>query len=87
MRVKSYEMSIQDFIQKVEHEFDQITPGTLTPESKIKDHFEWDSINALVFIALVNVEYDVEINAEDLQQSETVADLYSVVETRKQGAA
>jgi acyl carrier protein len=79
-------MNIQDFIQKVEHEFDQIAPGTLKPASIIRDHFEWDSINALVFIALVNVEYDVEINAEDLQQSVTVSDLFQLIEGRKQSA-
>lgn len=80
-------MNIQEFIQKVEHEFDQISPGSLTPESKIRDHFEWDSINALVFIALVNVEYDVEINADDLQQSDTVTDLYRIIENRKNSVA
>lgn len=80
-------MNIQEFIQKVEHEFDQINPGSLNPESKIRDYFEWDSINALVFIALVNVEYDVEINAEDLQQSETVSDLYAIIENRKNSVA
>ncbi len=80
-------MNIQEFIQKVEHEFDQINPGSLTPESKIRDYFEWDSINALVFIALVNVEYDVEINADDLQQSETVTDLYQIIENRKNSVA
>jgi len=80
-------MNIQDFIQKVETEFDQITPGSLKPESKIKEFFEWDSINALVFIALVNVEYDVEINAEDLQQSQTVHDLYTLVESKSKERA
>ncbi|MBS4056734.1 MAG: acyl carrier protein [Bacteroidetes bacterium] len=80
-------MNIQDFIQKVETEFDQITPGSLKPESEIKEFFEWDSINALVFIALVNVEYDVEINAEDLQQSQTVHDLYTLVESKSQERA
>lgn len=80
-------MNIQEFIQKVEHEFDQINPGSLTPESKIRDYFEWDSINALVLIALVNVEYDVEINADDLQQSETVTDLYQIIENRKNSVA
>jgi acyl carrier protein len=79
-------MNIQDFIQKVEHEFDQISPGSLKPESNIRDHFEWDSINALVFIALVNVEYDVEINADDLQQSATVSDLFQLIEAKKHSA-
>jgi acyl carrier protein len=75
-------MKVQDFIAKIEEEFEDLQKGILKPESKIKEHFEWDSINALVFIALVSSEYDVVINADDLQKSETVQDMYNIVESR-----
>ena len=50
---------IEEFIDKVEGEFEDMEPGKLMPESVIREHFTWDSINALIFIAHVNVEYDV----------------------------
>jgi acyl carrier protein len=75
-------MEIRDFILKIEEEFEDITKGALQPESNIRDHFEWDSVNALVFIAMINVEYDVVINAEDLQNSATVKDVYDIVQSR-----
>ena len=76
-------MSISNFISKVENEFEELNPGTLNPESVIREHVSWDSVNALIFIALINVEYSVEINAEDLVKSNTVQELFNIVEARK----
>ena len=75
-------VSVEEFITKLEGEFEDITPGTVKPESVIKDHFTMDSINALIFIAHVNVEYDVIIDAEELVNSEKVEDLYNIVSAK-----
>ena len=77
---------INEFIVKVEDEFEDLENGVLKPESVIRDHFTWDSINALILIAHVNVEYGVVINAEDLVNSKTIQDLYNVVNTRYQAS-
>ena len=45
-----------------------------------------DSINALIFIAHVNVEYDVVIDAEELVNSEKVRDLYDIVLSKVKAA-
>ena len=79
-------MNIEDFITHIEEEFDDITPGTLKPESIFREVFEWNSINALILIAMVKTEYDVAINAEDIASSKTVEDIYSIVESRVAGA-
>ncbi len=75
-------MDVKDFISKIEEEFEDIKKGGLEPQSKIREHFEWDSVNALVFIAMVNVEYDVVISAEDLQKSESVQDIFDLIQSR-----
>ncbi|MDP2722973.1 MAG: acyl carrier protein [Bacteroidales bacterium] len=75
-------MNINDFITKVEAEFEDVTPGTLTPTTILKEAFTWDSVNALIFLAHVNVEYDVEISANELIEAETVQDLYNLVESK-----
>lgn len=75
-------MKINDFISKVENEFEEIEPGSLKPESVIRDNISWDSVNALIFIALISVEYDVEINAEDLVNSSTLQDLFGIVKAK-----
>lgn len=79
-------VDINDFITKVEEEFEDLKTGALNPESVIREHFTWDSINALIFIAHVNVNYDVEITAQDLVDSTTVLDLYNLVKGKKEAA-
>jgi len=75
-------MNIDDFITRIEEEFDDLTPGTLKPESVFREVFEWNSINALILIAMVKTEYDVVINAEDIAKSKTVADIYQIIGSR-----
>jgi acyl carrier protein len=75
-------MKIEDFIARIEEEFDDIEPGTLKPESVFREVFEWNSINALILIALVKTEYDVTINAEDIANAKTVMDIYTIIEAR-----
>ncbi len=72
-------MSVEKFIEQVEEEFEELESGSLKPESNFREYFEWNSVNALIIIALIDSEYDVTINAEDIQNSETVQDLYNKV--------
>ncbi|MDZ7743385.1 MAG: acyl carrier protein [Bacteroidota bacterium] len=75
-------MKVEDFIATIEEEFDDVESGTLKPESNFREHFEWNSINALILIALVKTEYDVSINAEDIRDSKTIKDLFGIIEKR-----
>lgn len=77
-------MNITDFIKKVEEEFEDLQPNSLSPDDTLVEKFTWDSINALIFLAHVNVEYDVEITAEELIKSKTVQDLYDLVDSKVQ---
>ena len=79
-------VAIEEFIKGVEEEFEDMESGALKPRSTINEHFNWDSINALIFIAHVNVEYDVVINADDLVNSNTVQDLYNIVSSKANAA-
>ena len=75
-------MNIADFISKIEAEYEDLKPGTLKPGSLFREAFEWNSINALILIAMVKVEYNVTINAEDIATSKTVEDLYKIIKNR-----
>lgn len=75
-------MNITDFIKKIEEEFEDLQPNSLSPNDVLQEKFTWDSINALIFLAHVNVEYDVEITADELVKSITVKDLYDLVESK-----
>ena len=75
-------MNIEEFIHQIEEEFDDLKPGALKPDSHFRDVFEWNSINALILIAMVKTEYDVTLSADDLIKSKTVRDIYTQVESR-----
>jgi len=75
-------MTIEDFIARIEEEFDDLEPGVLKPESNFREVFEWNSINALILIALVKTNYDVTVNAEDITKSKSVNDLFKIVSER-----
>jgi acyl carrier protein len=77
-------MKIEDFIARLEEEYEDLVPGTLKPGSVFREVFEWNSINALILIALVKTEYDVTINAEDIATSKTVEDLFRIITLRVQ---
>ena len=73
---------IEDFIKNIEAEFEDLEPGKLKLESNFREAFEWNSINALILIALIKTEYNVSINAEDIQKSKTVNDIFEIVKSR-----
>jgi len=75
-------MTVEKFIETVETEFEDLEPGKLKPASNFREVFEWNSINALILIALVKTEYDVVINAEDVAKSKTVNDLFTIIQQR-----
>jgi acyl carrier protein len=75
-------MRIEEFIAKLEQEYEDLTPGSLKPDSVFREIFEWNSINALILIAMVKTEYDVTINAEDIATSRTIDDLFRIIASR-----
>lgn len=77
-------MSIEEFIQKLESEFEDIPKGTLKPSTKISDIEGWGSMHALIVIALVDTEYGVTIKGDELRKIQSVQELYdAVIEKQK----
>ncbi len=77
-------MKIEEFISKLEEQFDDLPKGKMQPDSNFREIFEWNSINALIVIALVQTDYGVMIDAEDFRKAQTVNDIYSIIEQRKE---
>jgi acyl carrier protein len=73
-------INVEDFIKKIEAEFEDLEPGKIKPGSNFRDMFEWNSVNALILIALVNAEYNVVITAADLRSSKTINDIFKIIQ-------
>ena len=77
-------MTLEDFTKNIEAEFEEITPGTITPTMNYRDIPGWSSMYALIIIAFVDTNFDVQLNAADLKNAQTIQDLYEIVLTKKQ---
>ncbi|MEZ5197430.1 MAG: acyl carrier protein [Bacteroidales bacterium] len=75
-------MSLENFISRIEEEFEDNEIGTITADSKFKDELGWSSVNALIMITLIDSEYEVTINADDLKKTDTIGDLYELIQSR-----
>lgn len=74
--------SISEFIKKIEFEIDEIESGTLKPETIYRDIEDWSSMLGLIFIALIDTEYGITINGEELVNCATIQDLYDAVKSK-----
>lgn len=71
--------SIEEFVELFTDQFDDIESGSVTPETIFHDMDEWTSLIALSVIAMIDEEFDVVVNGEEMRSSVTVQDLYDIV--------
>lgn len=76
-------MLLEDFIKMFEAELADIIQGTIKPETVFKQLDAWNSMQALILIAMVDSEYGVTLSAENLNDCITVSDLFSVVQSKR----
>lgn len=75
-------MEIKDFIEKFAEQFDDTPIEELNPNVKFKELDEWSSLIALSVIAMADEEYNVTLVATDIRGSETIEDLFNVVQSK-----
>lgn len=64
----------------------EVTPkDEIQADSSYKDLEEWDSLMALETIAMVDEEYNVGLNGDDIREAGTVTDLYEIINSRING--
>lgn len=76
-------IDINDFITKIEGEFEELEPGKLIPETDFRTFKDWGSMHALIIIALIDTEYGVSINGEELRAISTIRQLFDLISNKK----
>ena len=71
------------FIANIADIFEEVDSSTIDASTHFKDLDEWSSIIALSIIAMVDEEYNVLLNGNDIRSSVTVEDLFNLVNSRK----
>ena len=72
-------MDINDFIQHFAEQFEETEESEFSPETSFRDVDEWSSLMALSIMAMVDEEYDVQLNANEMRQANTIQDLFNIV--------
>lgn len=76
-------MNIEEFTKELEAEFENVEPGTLTPDTNYKNIKGWSSMHALIIIAFVDSQYDTILSGSDLKSATTIRDLFNIVKEKK----
>ena len=71
-------MEISKFIELFAELFDETDVTVFTVETEFKKLDEWSSLIALSVIAMVDEEYGITIQGEDIRNANTIADLFNV---------
>lgn len=77
-------VDVKQFIQNFADQFDD-EPVGLTLETRFRDIDEWSSLIALSEMAMCDEEYEVIISANEMENANSIADLYNIVNERYQG--
>ena len=74
---------MKDFIENFVEIFDDLDASTLNGETKFRELPDWDSIAGLSVIGMIDEEYGVTFNADDMRACQTIADLFNRVQAKK----
>lgn len=76
-------MEISNFIQNFSELFEDTDTSVFNVETRFKDIDEWSSIIALSVIAMIDEEYEVIINGDDIRKANTISELFNTVASKK----
>lgn len=72
-------ISVEEFTKQLEAEFEDVEPGTVFPDTNYRDIKNWSSMYALIIIAFIDANFDVQLSADNLKNTQSVRDLYLIV--------
>ena len=72
-----------DFIQNFANQFDETDASEFQATTEFRQLDEWSSLSSLAIISMIDDEYDVVINGNDLRNCNTIEDLFAIVESKK----
>jgi len=70
-------MELDTFINQFEKAIEGLEPGSVAGGSEFRRLEEWDSLAVLTVLAMVDEEYGVQVSGLDLEQCDTVEELYN----------
>ena len=75
-------MEIKEFIENFADQFEDTELSEFKAETVFRELDEWSSLIALSIIAMVDEEYDVTLNGDDMKAATTIQDLFNIVKSK-----
>lgn len=75
-------MEMKEFIANFADQFDEIDVDTLSAETNFRNLDEWSSLVALSVMAMVDDEYEVELKADEMRKTNTIQELFDLVNSK-----
>ena len=72
-------MELKTFIENFAAQFDETDESVFGAETVFKELEEWSSLIALSVIAMIDEEYDMQIEQDDFRKLETVQDVFNAI--------
>ena len=69
-------MEKNQFLQSFAEQFDETDPSAITMDTTFKEIDEWNSMVALMIIAMVDENYNKKITGSDLREADTIGQLF-----------
>lgn len=75
-------MELNAFIENFADQFENTDASEIKAETIFKELDEWGSLIALSVIAMVDEEYDVTLKGDDIRNSDTIEELFNLVQSK-----
>ena len=72
-------MDKEQFIENFVSLFEDTDTSNFTMDTDFRDNDEWSSILGLECMAMIKMEYEVNLRGEDIMNSKTIGDIYERV--------
>ena len=79
-------MELNDFVALFAAQFDETPNEQFSAGANFREFDEWSSLTALSVIAMVDDEFDVQLNGDDIRNAATIEDIFNTVKSRLDGA-
>lgn len=76
-------MDLQDFIEKFAEAIEVEDAKTLSGSTEFRGLDEWSSLATLSVIAMLDEEYDVQIENAEFRELKTIEDIFNCVKSKQ----
>lgn len=75
-------MELNDFIKNFTGIFEETDTDAITAETVFSELPEWDSVMVLSLISMIDQEYEIVVDVDEMSEARTVEDLFNYVKSQ-----